>query len=174
LADLLAARLIRDIPDFPQPGILFRDITPVLGNGPAFREVVERFVEWAQSQAPDVIVGIEARGFIFGAPVALALGLGFVPIRKVGKLPFKTMRQEYSLEYGANVVEVHQDAVQRGQRVLIVDDVLATGGTAQASAKLIEQIGGEVVGLSFLVELGALHGRHLLDGYAIQALLNYV
>jgi adenine phosphoribosyltransferase len=173
LSDLLAAQLIRDIPDFPQPGILFRDITPVLGSGPAFQEVVHRFAEWAKSRSPDLIVGIEARGFIFGAPVAVALGLGFVPVRKVGKLPFQTMRQEYSLEYGANAVEVHQDAIERGQRVLIVDDVLATGGTAQASARLIEQIGGDIVGFSFLVELEALHGRRLLDGYAIQALLNY-
>jgi adenine phosphoribosyltransferase len=173
LTELLAARLIREIPDFPQPGILFRDITPVLAEGSAFQEVVDYFVEWAEAHSPDVIVGIESRGFIFGAPVALALGLGFVPVRKVGKLPFQTVRQEYSLEYGTNAVEVHADALHPGQRVLIVDDLLATGGTAQASAKLIEQIGGKIVGFSFLVELDALQGRRLLDGYSIQALINY-
>ncbi len=173
MSEMLAARLIRDIPDFPQPGILFRDITPVLSDGPAFQEVIDCFVEWAQDRSPDIIVGIESRGFVFGAPVALAMGLGFVPVRKVGKLPFHTIRQDYSLEYGTNAVEVHQDAIQPGQRVLIVDDLLATGGTAQATAKLVEQLGGIVVGFSFLVELATLNGRRLLEGRNIQALLSY-
>lgn len=173
MSDLLAARLIRDVPDFPQPGILFKDITPILGDPPAFQEVVDRFVEWAGAQAPDMIVGIESRGFVFGAPAALALERGFVPVRKVGKLPFQTFRQEYALEYGTNVVEVHSDAIQPGQRVVIVDDLLATGGTAQASAKLVEQLGGKVVGFAFLIELAFLNGRQKLTGYDVQALLTY-
>jgi adenine phosphoribosyltransferase len=173
LPNLLAARLIRDIPDFPQPGILFKDITPVLGNGPAFQEVIDRFVECAQAWSPDIVVGIESRGFVFGAPVALAMGLGFVPVRKVGKLPWETIRQEYALEYGTNAVEVHRDAIRPGQRVLIVDDLLATGGTAVASAKLLEQLGGKVVGFSFLVELAFLKGREKLAEHDIQTLIRY-
>lgn len=161
MSDLLAASLIRTIPDFPKPGILFRDITPVLGNAAAFQEVVDCFVEGAQGRSPDVIVGIESRGFLFGVPVALALGLGFVPIRKVGKLPHQTVQEEYALEYGTAVVEVHRDAIRPGQRVLIVDDLLATGGTALASARLVEQLGGAVIGFSFLIELGLLRvGKH--------------
>lgn len=173
MSDLLAARLIRDIPDFPQPGILFKDITPILGDPTAFQEVVDRLVERAGERAPDVVVGIESRGFVFGAPVALALERGFVPIRKVGKLPFQTLRQEYALEYGTNTVEVHSDAILPGQRVVIVDDLLATGGTAQASAKLVEQLGGRVVGFAFLIELSFLQGRKNLSGYDVQALLTY-
>ncbi len=173
MADLLAARLVRDIPDFPQPGILFKDITPVLADAPAFQEVVDRFVGWASSRAPDVIVGVESRGFVFGAPVALAMGVGFVPVRKVGKLPYHTLRQEYSLEYGTNVVEVHRDALQPGRRALIIDDLLATGGTASASAKLVEQLGGRVVGFSFLIELAFLNGRSQLAEYDIQTLLSF-
>ena len=173
MADLLASRLIRDILDFPKPGIVFKDITPVLADAHAFQEVIDRFVEWALVRSPDVIVGVESRGFVFGAPVALALGLGFVPVRKVGKLPYDTIRQEYSLEYGANVVEIHRDAVRPGHRVLIIDDLLATGGTALASAKLIEQLGGKVVGFSFLIELAFLGGRVQLPDYDIQALLSY-
>lgn len=173
MSDLLAARLVRDIPDFPQPGVLFKDITPVLANGPAFQEVIDRFVEWAASWSPDVIVGIESRGFVFGAPVALALGLGFIPVRKVGKLPYETIQQEYALEYGTNVVEIHRDALHPGQRALIIDDLLATGGTARASAKLIEQLGGKVIGFSFLIELAFLGGRKQLSGYDIQALLTF-
>jgi adenine phosphoribosyltransferase len=173
LSELLAARLIRDIPDFPQPGILFKDITPVLADAPAFQEVIDRFVEWAGTRSPDVIVGVESRGFVFGAPVALALGVGFIPVRKVGKLPYDTIRQEYALEYGTNVVEIHRDALQPGQRALIIDDLLATGGTASASAQLVEQLGGQVVGFSFLIELGFLHGRRQLADYEIQALLTF-
>ncbi len=170
---LLAAKLIRDIPDFPKAGILFKDITPVLGNAAAFQEVVDRFVAQAQGWSPDLIVGIESRGFVFGAPVALALGVGFVPVRKVGKLPAETIQEEYALEYGTAVVEVHRDAIQPGQRALIVDDLLATGGTAAAAAKLVEALGGKVAGFSFLIELGFLSGRQVLSGYDIQALLTY-
>ena len=173
MSDLLAARLIRDVPDFPQPGILFKDITPVLGDPAAFQEVIDRLMEWAGERSPDVVVGIESRGFVFGAPVALALGRGFVPVRKVGKLPFQTLRQEYALEYGTNVVEVHADAIQPGQRVVIVDDLLATGGTARASAKLVEQLGGKVVGFAFLIELSFLKGRQQLTAYDVEALLTY-
>jgi len=170
---LLAAKLIRDIPDFPKAGILFKDITPVLGNAAAFQEVVDCFVAQAQGWSPDLIVGIESRGFVFGAPVALALGIGFVPVRKVGKLPAETIQEEYALEYGTAVVEVHRDAIQPGQRALIVDDLLATGGTAAAAAKLVEALGGKVAGFSFLIELGFLSGRQVLSGYDIQALLTY-
>lgn len=173
MAELLAARLVRDIPDFPSPGILFKDITPVLADGPALQEVVDCFVEWAGERSPDVVVGIESRGFIFGVPTALALGVGFVPVRKAGKLPHHTVRQEYALEYGVSVMEVHRDALRPGQRVLIVDDLLATGGTAAAAAALVESLGAKVVGLSFFVELGFLPGRAQLTGYDLQTLITY-
>jgi len=173
MTHLLAASLIRDIPDFPKSGILFKDITPVLGNATAFQEVIDCFVEQAQGLSPDVIVGVESRGFLFGAPVALALGVGFVPVRKVGKLPAPTIQEEYALEYGTAVVEVHRDAIHPGQRVLIVDDLLATGGTAAAAASLVEKLGGKVAGFSFLIELGFLSGRRALSGYAVQSLLTY-
>ena len=173
MSELLAASLIRDIPDFPKSGILFKDITPVLGNAAAFREVIDALAEQAASFAPDIIAGTESRGFLFGVPVALALGVGFVPIRKAGKLPSHTEREEYALEYGTAVVEVHQDAVAPGQRVLIVDDLLATGGTASASVRLVEKLGGQVVGVSFVIELGYLNGREALSGYEVRSLLTY-
>jgi adenine phosphoribosyltransferase len=173
MAHLLASVLIRDIPDFPKAGILFKDITPVLGNAAAFQEVIDCFVERAEESSPDLIIGIESRGFIFGAPVALALGIGFVPVRKVGKLPAETIQEEYALEYGTAIVEVHRDAIQTGQRILIIDDLLATGGTAAAAGKLVETLGGKVVGFSFLIELGFLAGRQALTGYDVQALLTY-
>ncbi len=173
MSELLAASLIRDIPDFPKSGILFKDITPVLGNSDAFREVIAELAEHAASFRPDLIAGIESRGFLLGAPVALALGIGFVPIRKAGKLPSQTEREEYALEYGTAIVEIHRDAVQRGQRVLIVDDLLATGGTAAASVRLVEKLGGTVAGLSFLIELGFLPGRQVLSGYEVHSLLTY-
>ena len=173
MADFLAAALIRDIPDFPQSGILFKDITPVLSDAAAFQEVIDCFVERAGSLSPDVVAGIESRGFLFGTPVALALGVGFVPIRKVGKLPHETIREEYALEYGTAAVEVHRDALAAAARVLIVDDLLATGGTALASARLVEKLGGKVVGFSFLIELGFLSGRATLSGYDVQSLLTY-
>ena len=173
MARLLAENLIREIPDFPKAGILFKDVTPVLADAAAYQEVIDALVEAAQAHGPDVVLGIEARGFLFGAPVALALGVGFVPARKAGKLPYRTFQEEYLLEYGTAAVEVHQDAVRPGQRVLIVDDLLATGGTALAAAKLVERLGGSVVGLSFLIELGFLAGRQALSRYDVQALLTY-
>ncbi len=173
MSELLAASLIRDIPDFPKSGILFKDITPVLSNAAAFQEVIDCFVEQAQSWGPDIIIGIEARGFVFGAPVALALGVGFVPVRKAGKLPGLTEQEEYVLEYGSAIIEAHRDALQPGQRVLIVDDLLATGGTAAATARLVEKLGGKVAGFCFLIELGFLNGREALNGYEVQALLTY-
>jgi len=173
MAGLLASRLVRIVQDFPQPGIAFRDVTPVLRDPQAFQEAVDRMVEWASVRSPNVVVGIESRGFLFGAPVALALGVSFVPVRKAGKLPFDTLREEYALEYGAAVLEIHRDALAEGQRVLIVDDLLATGGTAAAAIRLVEALGGDVAGLSFLIELEALRGRGLLKSYEIQALLSY-
>ncbi len=170
---LLAASLIRDIPDFPKSGILFKDITPVLGDPAAFQEVIDRFAEIAQSFAPDVIIGVESRGFLFGVPVALALGVGFVPVRKAGKLPSPAEREEYELEYGTAILEMHRDALRLGQRVLIVDDLLATGGTAAATARLVEKLGGKVAGLCFLVELEFLAGRAALNGYEVRSLLTY-
>ena len=173
MSELFAASLIRDIPDFPKSGILFKDITPVLGNAAAFREVIDKLADLAAGFAPDIIAGTESRGFLFGAPVALALGIGFVPLRKEGKLPSRTEREEYALEYGTAVIEVHQDAVAPGQRVLIVDDLLATGGTASASVRLVEKLGGTVVGVIFVIELGFLNGREALNGYEVRSLLVY-
>lgn len=166
-------KLIRDIPDFPAQGILFRDITPVLQDPSAFHEVVCSMVDAVRPMKPDVIVGIESRGFMFGAPIALELGVGFVPVRKAGKLPAETIKAEYALEYGTSVVEIHRDAIEPGTRAAIVDDLLATGGTARAAAQLIEELGGEVTGLSFLIELSFLNGRRLLDGYEISTIVRY-
>ncbi len=173
MSEILAASLIRDVPDFPKSGILFKDITPVLADAAAFQEVIDGFVEHAQTFAPDVIAGIESRGFLFGAPLALDLGLGFVPIRKAGKLPSATEREEYVLEYGTAVIEAHRDSIRPGQRVLIVDDLLATGGTAAAAARLIEKLGGTLAGFCFLVELEPLNGRSALNGYEVRSLLTY-
>jgi adenine phosphoribosyltransferase len=170
---LRAVSLIRDIPDFPQPGILFKDITPVLADAEAFREVVTVLGEKALAMRPDAIVGIESRGFIFGAPIAASNNLGFIPVRKPGKLPYEKVSREYELEYGTNVVEMHIDAVQPGQRVVIVDDLLATGGTAAAAAHLVTHLGGIVAGFVFVVELGFLKGRARLADYEIAALIEY-
>ena len=164
---------IRDIPDFPQAGVLFRDITPLLGDKDAFKGVIDAFAEQCQSQQADAIVGIESRGFIFGAPLAYHLGLPFVPVRKPGKLPAARKSIEYSLEYGSSRLDIHEDALHAGQRVVIVDDVLATGGTALATAKLVELIGGVVEAFLFLVELSFLDGRKRLDGYHAEALVRY-
>lgn len=170
-AELIAAGLIRDIPDFPKPGVIFKDITPVLQHPQAFAEVVERMVDYAQAKKPDVVIGIESRGFILGAPVAMALGKPFVPVRKIGKLPHDTVQAEYALEYGTSAVEMHKDAITPGHRVLIVDDLLATGGTAAASARLVEELGGQVAAIVFLIELSFLHGRDQLKGYDVKSLI---
>lgn len=165
--------LIRDVPDFPTPGILFKDITTLLKEPAALRQVFDELTAAYTDQNIDLVVGIESRGFIFGAPLADRLEAGFVPVRKMGKLPAKTIATEYALEYGTNTIEIHADAVQPGQRVLIADDLLATGGTVEATAKLVEQLGGEVVGLAFLIELKFLKGRERLDKYNITTLLQY-
>lgn len=171
--ELLARRLIRDVPDFPKAGILFKDITPVVQDARAFRQVIERMTEYAQSRTPDAVVAIESRGFIFGAPVALALNCPFIPVRKLGKLPGETIREEYALEYGSNTVEMQKAALQPGQRVLLVDDLLATGGTAAAAGRITERLGGEVVGCLFLVELTFLNGREALASYDVLSLIEF-
>ncbi|HEX2190690.1 MAG TPA: adenine phosphoribosyltransferase [Longimicrobiaceae bacterium] len=165
--------LVRAIPDFPIPGILFRDVTPLLRDPRGLGEVVERLAAEYRGAGIDAVAGIESRGFIFGAPLAVALGVGFVPIRKPGRLPYEKVSREYGLEYGTNVLEIHADAVEPGQRVLIVDDLLATGGTASASAHLVEAIGGVVAAVAFVIELEALEGRRALDGYDVLALIRY-
>jgi adenine phosphoribosyltransferase len=170
--DSLKAK-IRHIPDFPKPGILFYDITTLLNDRQGFRDSVGALVVPFRDQAVDQVVGIESRGFILGGAVAQAMGAGFVPIRKKGKLPSKCVGEDYSLEYGAHTLEIHEDAVKRGQRVLVVDDVLATGGTAKAAASLVRRIGGEVVGLSFLIELNFLGGRDKLPGEEVYSVLRY-
>ncbi len=165
--------LVRAIPDFPIPGILFRDVTPLLRDPRGLREVVDRLAEDFRGAGIDVVAGIESRGFIFGAPLAMALGVGFVPIRKPGRLPYDKVSREYALEYGTNVLEMHADAVRSGERVLIVDDLLATGGTAGASAHLVEAIGGVVAAAAFVIELEFLGGRKALAGYDVRSLITY-
>ena len=165
------AALVRDVPDFPQAGILFRDITPLLGDGEALRLAVDVLARAYPDI--DVVVGIESRGFILGAPVAYALGVGMVPARKLGRLPRATERADYALEYGTNTIEVHTDAFAPGQRVLIVDDVLATGGTAAATAELVERLGAAVSGIAVLIELTGLGGRERLARYPVTSLLQY-
>ena len=165
--------LIRDIPDFPKPGILFRDVTPLLGNGPAFRACIRQLCERLSPARPQAVAGIESRGFIFGASVAAELGIGFVPIRKPGKLPWRTRKEQYQLEYGTDAIEVHEDAVATGTRVALVDDLLATGGTAGAAIKLLQGLGGEVVVAAFVIELAFLQGRARLAGVPAQVLITY-
>lgn len=164
---------IRIIQDFPKEGISFKDVTPLLQDGEALKETIKIIADELREKNVDVIVGPEARGFLFGVPVAYELGIGFVPIRKPGKLPYDTMAVEYDLEYGTDKLEVHKDAIKPGQRVAIVDDLLATGGTVAAVAKLIEQIGGEIVSFNFVIELTELNGREKLEGYEISSLLRY-
>ncbi len=164
---------IRDVPDFPEPGIVFKDITPVLADPIAFSTIIDLIVVHFGRGNVDKVVGIEARGFIIAAPVAYHFGAGFVPIRKKGKLPAATLSEEYSLEYGTATLEVHTDAFHPGERVLIVDDVLATGGTAQATASLVERIGAKVCGISCLIELDFLKGREKLGGYDLFTLIHY-
>ena len=165
--------LVRDVPDFPQEGVLFKDITPLLADPLAFSTVIDLIVVHFGRGNVDKVVGIEARGFILASPVAYHFGAGFVPVRKVGKLPWETEAAEYELEYGTATLEIHQDAVAAGERVLIVDDVLATGGTSRATAELVERIGGKVIGISCLIELEFLHGREKLEGHDLYTLLRY-
>jgi adenine phosphoribosyltransferase len=166
-------KLIREVPDFPKPGILFYDITTLLKEPAAFREVIDRMVEQVRGTEIDVVVGMESRGFIFSAPIAYQLQAGFVPVRKLGKLPAETIEVEYALEYGTATLEIHRDAIREGQRVLIVDDLLATGGTVMGTIELVQRLGGQVAGLSFMVELSALRGREQLSAFSIHALLTY-
>jgi adenine phosphoribosyltransferase len=171
--ELLAAQYIRDVPDFPKEGILFKDIAPVLQNADAMKEVVSLLTEDAKNRGAEVVVGIESRGFIFGVPVALELGVPFVMARKLGKLPYDRITEEYSLEYGTNTVEMHVDSIAPGQKAYIVDDLLATGGTAAASARLVERLNGTVCGFGFLVELTFLEGRKNLLEYPVHSLISY-
>jgi len=170
--DAVRAR-IRDVPDFPKPGIVFKDITPVLADPVTFRAVIDAFVERWKGERISKVVGIESRGFLFAAPVAYALGAGLTIARKPGKLPWQTIREAYALEYGENVLELHVDAVGPGERVLILDDVLATGGTADAVGRLVARQGAELVAYSFLVELSFLHGARKLGAQKVHALLTY-
>ena len=171
-AEELRAR-IREIPDFPKPGILFYDITTLLRDAAAFREAINLMVEPYADDRVDLVVGMESRGFIFSAPMALELDAGLVPVRKLGKLPAETLSVEYALEYGSNTLEIHRDAIEAGQRVLIVDDLLATGGTVRGTIELVERLGGEVVGLAFLVELDFLKGRDRLTGRRVTSVIRY-
>jgi adenine phosphoribosyltransferase len=164
---------VRDVPDFPKEGIIFKDITPILSNGQLFRLAVTIFAERYQRKSIERIVAIDARGFIFGGALAHYLGIGLSIVRKKGKLPYKSHECEYELEYGKGTLELHIDAVEKNQRVVIIDDLLATGGTAEAAAKLVEQCGGEVVELAFLVELGFLHGRERLEKYSVFSAITY-
>jgi adenine phosphoribosyltransferase len=164
---------VRDIPDFPQPGVLFKDITPLLADPELFPAIIHGLAEPFRDAGIDQVAGIESRGFLFAAPLALALGAGLVPIRKPGKLPYRTMRVEYELEYGVDSLETHVDGVRPGSRVLVVDDVLATGGTAAAATRLVASLGGEVVGLAFVIELAFLMGRDKLLGQPVSALVTY-
>jgi adenine phosphoribosyltransferase len=170
--ELLRSR-VRDVPDFPRPGIVFKDITPLLGDPVAFSRVIDEMVVELGRGTVDKVVGIEARGFIVAAPVAYHMAAGFVPIRKSGKLPWKTEEQQYELEYGTETIALHSDSIARGERVAIVDDVLATGGTALAAADLVERLGGTVVSMAFLIELAFLKGRERLEKYDITSLLQY-
>ena len=165
--------LIRNIPDFPQPGIQFKDITPILADPKGFRTSIDLFVEKCREANVEKIVGIDARGFLFGAAAAYALGVGFVPVRKQGKLPFTRRSHSYTLEYGNNVVEIHEDAIFPGERIALIDDLLATGGTAGAAAKLVTDLGGVVVQAIFLIELVALEGHKKLPGVPITTFLKY-
>jgi adenine phosphoribosyltransferase len=167
------AEHVRDIPDFPKPGVVFRDITPLLAAPDAFSAAVDALVAPFAGDRIDKVVGIEARGFVFAAPVAYRQRAGFVPVRKRDKLPWERVQEEYELEYGLDVLEIHRDAVAPGERVLVVDDVIATGGTAAATARLVEHLGGEVVGFAFVIELEFLAGRSKLQGYPVHSIVTY-
>jgi adenine phosphoribosyltransferase len=170
--DRLASK-IRDVPDFPKPGILFKDITTLLKEGDSFAAAIDGLLAKIGEKKIDVVVGMESRGFIFAAPIAYKLGVGFVPVRKLGKLPGDVVSVEYDLEYGSATLEMHKDAIKPGARVLIVDDLLATGGTVAGTIELVKQLKGEIVGLAFLIELAALKGREKLAGYEIATLISY-
>lgn len=173
MTELDLTTFIRDVPDFPSEGILFKDVMPLLADPAAFRESIDRLAAWAGPRAPDVILGAEARGFIFGGALAYALGCGFVTARKPGKLPWATVEASYDLEYGTDALQVHVDAIESGARVIVLDDVLATGGTARAKIDLVNQLGGQVVGALFLIELSFLNGRDQLAGTDVHALIDY-
>lgn len=166
-------KLIADVQDFPIPGILFRDITPLLQDGEAYLNACKDLAEFVKEAGAEIIMGPESRGFIFACPIATMLNLGFVPIRKPGKLPRETVDASYELEYGHNTISIHKDAIKKGQKVFIVDDLIATGGTLKAAVELVEKLGGEVVGIGALIELEALNGRRVLEGYNVKALLKY-
>lgn len=165
--------LVRDIPDFPEPGVIFKDITPLLGDGPALAALISAMAEPFRDAGVSKVAGIEARGFTLATPVAERLGAGFIPVRKPGKLPFATVREEYDLEYGTDSLEVHTDAAHAGERVLLVDDVIATGGTAAAAVRLLRSVGADVIGLSVFIELAFLNGSAKLDGVPLNALVKY-
>jgi len=164
---------ITTVPDWPKPGIQFKDITTLMDNGDAYKYATDQIVAYAREKAIDLVVGPEARGFIIGCPVAYSLGVGFAPVRKEGKLPRETVKAEYGLEYGKDVLTIHKDAIKPGQRVLITDDLLATGGTIDATIRLVEQLGGVVAGIAFLIELSYLEGRSKLDNYDILTLMEF-
>jgi len=166
-------KYVAAVPNFPKEGILFRDITPLMNDGEAFRAACTELVKYAKSRGAELVVGPESRGFIFGCPVSYELGIGFAPVRKPGKLPRKTISYKYDLEYGSNELHITHDAVKPGQKVLIVDDLLATGGTTEAAIKLVEKLGGEVVGCAFLIELEDLKGREHIKGYDVFSLMKY-
>ena len=173
--DRLASRVrrtLRDVPDFPKPGIVFKDITPVLADATLFADVITAMATWYQGSGITHVAGVESRGFIFAAPIACAIGAGFLPIRKPGKLPSQTIAREYALEYGSDRLEMHADACVAGSRVLLVDDVLATGGTSAAAASLIEAIGSEVIGCAFLLAIDSLHGADCMQGRPVRVLLH--
>jgi adenine phosphoribosyltransferase len=170
--EALAAK-IRDVPDFPKPGIVFKDIMPLVADPTSFQQTIDLLSEWARPREPDIILGAEARGFIFGGALAYELGCGFVAARKPGKLPWKTVEATYELEYGTDSLQVHADSLVAGQRVVVLDDVLATGGTARAKIDLVEQLGGAVAGALFVIELTFLNGREKLAGYDVHALISY-
>ncbi len=164
---------IRTVPDFPKKGIMFRDITPLLADAKAFRHAIQQFLDYSRGKGIAVVASAESRGFIFGSVLAYELGVAFVPLRKPGKLPYKKLRQEFQTEYSTDAFEIHEDAIREGDRVLIVDDLLATGGTAKAAAGLVEKLGGGVVGFAFLIELSFLKGREKLKGYDVFSLIDY-
>ena len=171
-AETLRAK-IREIPDFPKPGILFYDITTLLKDAAAYREAIGLMIDPYRDEKIDVVVGMESRGFIFSAPMAYELGAGLVPVRKLGKLPAETLSVEYALEYGSNTLEIHRDSIQPGQRVLVVDDLLATGGTVKGTIELVERLKGDIAGLAFLVELDFLNGRERLGGRRVTSVIRY-